>query len=82
MAKHKFEGYETHAEFEYRLKVFRENYKKIVDHNRQDEVPFTLEINLFADLTEEEFLKTYADGIRVPESIRQSRQDEIGARNL
>ena len=48
-------------------------------------MPFTLEINQFADLTEDEFLKTYADGIRVPEAIRKRVEDratEVSARNL
>lgn len=68
--------------------MFSDNYDKIVKHNRLDggDVPFTLEINAFADLTEEEFLKTYGNGIRVPDEVRQRvempSEMEVNARNL
>ena len=52
-------------QFEYRLKVFRENYKRIVEHNKIPDSGFDMEVNQFADLTEAEFLKGYT-GLMVP----------------
>lgn len=61
----------TQEEFYNRLSVFSENYERVEKHNALFEAggpnspEFTLEINKFADLTEEEFLDGYT-GLVVP----------------
>jgi len=48
--------------------IFRDNYKRIVDHNTIRDSGFELGINKFADLTEDEFLAGYT-GLKVPEEV-------------
>jgi hypothetical protein len=45
--------------------VFTNNYKRIIDHNAIPDSGFELEVNMFADLTDEEFIRGYT-GLRVP----------------
>ena len=54
-------------EFDFRYNIFKNNYKRIVDHNSIPDSGFSLEINKFADLTDEEFISKYTGAI-VPES--------------
>lgn len=51
--------YETHTEMNNRLNIFKNNLKKIIEHNNSNDT-FTMAINQFADLTPEEFKKYYA----------------------
>jgi KDEL-tailed cysteine endopeptidase len=47
--------YETVEEIEKRFQIFRDNIRKIVNHNLDHTQNFTMGINQFADLTPEEF---------------------------
>jgi len=47
------------------LEIFKNNYKRIVDHNAIEDSGFELEINKFADLTDDEFIAGYT-GLIVP----------------
>ena len=49
--------YGTKQEYEYRLKIFIENYHTVMDHNiiYADEAGFTMGLNMFADMTNEEY---------------------------
>jgi C1A family cysteine protease len=50
------------AEESYRYSIFAENVRKIVDHNeraKKGEFTFVLDVNEFADLTQEEFKNKY-----------------------
>jgi cathepsin L len=52
------------AEFFNRFSVFKMNYDNILRHNAGNHTWF-MGINQFSDLTEEEFLKIYATGLRI-----------------
>ncbi|KAL6178323.1 hypothetical protein ACLB2K_049841 [Fragaria x ananassa] len=49
-------AYKDHAEKEKRFKIFKDNVKFIESFNIGGNQPYTLRINEFADLTNEEFL--------------------------
>lgn len=53
----KFNKTYNHGETEYRFGVFKKNFDGIVAHNQQN-LPWTLDVNEFADLTQEEFFST------------------------
>jgi C1A family cysteine protease len=53
--------YSSLEDLENRFKIFRENFKKISDHNAGSH-NYTLEINAFTDLTESEFKEKYVGG--------------------
>lgn len=68
--------YEDPEENARRKAIYFQNKAKIQDHNKQYEAglsTFTMGINHFADLTDEEFRQTYASGIRLPERPRTKR---------
>lgn len=44
------------GEFYHRFEVFKSNYKRIIDHNKIPDSGFELEVNKFADMTDEEFV--------------------------
>merc|ERR1712055_934266 len=53
----------------HRMKIFQSNLKKIDDHNATSDVTWTMAVNQFADLTEEEFKTEMLGGyIRTPQS--------------
>jgi len=53
----------------HRMKIFQSNLKKIADHNATPGVTWTMAVNQFADLTEEEFKTEMLGGyIRTPQS--------------
>ena len=53
-------SYYNSWEFENRYLIFKDNYQKVEDHNlNADMIGFTLKINQFGDLTQEEFKKKY-----------------------
>eukprot|EP00829_Urostomides_striatus_P002645 TRINITY_DN128_c0_g1_i2.p1 TRINITY_DN128_c0_g1~~TRINITY_DN128_c0_g1_i2.p1 ORF type:complete len:165 (+),score=44.26 TRINITY_DN128_c0_g1_i2:103-597(+) len=58
--------YKTPEEEAERLKIFAENYKKIVESNSNPLRSYTLEINELADLTEEEFTMKYTSAPKKP----------------
>jgi C1A family cysteine protease len=62
--QHKFDKkYENVEEFDRRFKIFKENAIDIYNHNKQENKTFTLSINQFSDLTREEFIHYYVDGL-------------------
>jgi KDEL-tailed cysteine endopeptidase len=54
--------YKNMEHFETRFNIFRDNLHFIISHNSQNENNFTLNINHFADFTNEEFKEYYANG--------------------
>jgi cathepsin L len=50
--------YKSNDEYQYRLEVYKNNLAIVEDHNRRN-LGFTLAMNLFADLTNEEFRQLY-----------------------
>lgn len=66
---------QTEEEFYKRFEIFRGNYKQIVDHNAIPDSGFELEINQFADLTEEEFISTHT-GLKVPKHVTERLERE------
>ncbi|ONK81118.1 uncharacterized protein A4U43_C01F25500 [Asparagus officinalis] len=59
--------YKDEAEKARRFEIFKENVEYIEDFNNAGKHRYTLGVNLFADLTSEEFLATYASGFKKPE---------------
>ena len=64
----------TKEEMDERFEVFHDNYRKIEAHNSHiDEEgrspPFTLGINQFSDMTEEEFMADRFGGVKVPHRL-------------
>jgi len=51
--------YASFLDDSYRLGVFNENYQRVQDSNSNPAHTFTLELNKFADMSPEEFKKTY-----------------------
>ena len=47
--------YESRAEFELRSQIFQEKLVAIAEHNSRNDVTHTIGINVFADLTDEEW---------------------------
>lgn len=59
--------YENEEEEANRFTIFKENLNKITEHNKKfetGEVSWSQGLNQFADLTQEEFAKSYLGGIR------------------
>jgi len=55
--------YYSLEEFEKRFEIFRTNLHNIVSHNSQTTFNFTLSVNHFADLTQNEFKELYVTGL-------------------
>ena len=67
-------SYATLDHMQERYDAFKVNYLNIQAHNAQDP-PFTLGVNEFSDMTEEEFVKArLSSPIRPPQTISQERQ--------
>jgi len=72
--------YATQEETLYRYRVFADNYRRINEFNADPEQTSTVEVNMFADLTDEEFKKLYlprtiARGSEVEEDYVPSIKD-------
>lgn len=67
--------YGTPEEFNRRLSIFTKNYDRIVKYNRMEDAGFTLEINQFADLEDDEFVQKHANGIKVSD-VRRKKVEE------
>jgi hypothetical protein len=53
-------NYESKDHHTNRFNIFRENYLRMVEHNKKgSEVSFKMGVNRFSDMTEEEFLDLY-----------------------
>ena len=59
--------YSAPEEMRYRLAVYQNNLKKIAEHNAKN-LPWTLGVNQFADLTEEEFTYKFCGCAKDPKS--------------
>ena len=55
--------YYSLEEFEKRFEIFRTNLHTIISHNSQTTFNFTLSVNNFADLTQNEFKELYVTGL-------------------
>ena len=55
----------TEKEFYHRFSIFKKNYKRIIAHNAIEDSGFSLEVNKFADLSDEEFIGQHT-GLIVP----------------
>merc|ERR1711915_945489 len=60
--------YSSNEEHEYRYSVFKSNLDTIERHNAQKGNTWTMEVNEFADLTEEEFVSTLSGYKKLPMS--------------
>lgn len=77
IAEHgKDKEYQTHGEFNKRFAIFRKNYDRIVKYNRMDDAGFTLEINQFADLEDDEFVQKHSSGIVISEERRKRVEEK------
>lgn len=56
--------YESLENFKERFSIFRDNVRKIEQHNKDFTQNFTMSINHFADLTEEEFRNNFITGLK------------------
>jgi C1A family cysteine protease len=56
--------YESFTDMQHRFFIFRDNLRKIVQHNLDSTQNFTMGINQFTDLTAEEFKSTYVNGLK------------------
>jgi KDEL-tailed cysteine endopeptidase len=61
--------YETIKELEVRFQIFRENVRKIILHNLDHSQNFTMGINMFTDLTADEFKAQYVSGLKVDAEV-------------
>jgi C1A family cysteine protease len=57
--------YQSIEEFEYRFSVFKDNMRFILDHNMNSFSNFSLGVNQFTDLTNDEYRAAYIGGARV-----------------
>lgn len=61
-------SYASHnGELDQKFSNFKQNFKKIEEHNNDLEAPFAMEINQFSDMTEEEFLGLMK-GVKLPKN--------------
>ena len=63
--------YPNLEEFETRFSIFRQNLRTIMNHNMDETQNFTMGINKFSDLSQEEFRQTYIGGY-----IKRTAQQE------
>jgi len=63
---HKHSKSYAHDEFQARFQIFKNNLDFINTHNAKTDKTFTVALNKFADLTNQEFANMY-NGLRVPE---------------
>ena len=72
--------YGSKAEESYRLLIFADNYNKVNVSNSNPKHTFKLELNKFADMSTEEFAKTYLgakiEDIDIPENLQGELVDE------
>jgi len=66
--------YSSREEFEKRFNIFKQNYDRIVKINRMEDAGFTLEINQFADLEDDEFVRKHASGVKISEARRKKAE--------
>jgi|LauGreDrversion4_2_1035121.scaffolds.fasta_scaffold2880089_1 cathepsin F len=65
--------YATKEEFDYRNSVFQNNLRHITEKNSRNDLSYTLGINKFADMTNEEFRKRL--GRKKNQKLRASAED-------
>lgn len=78
IAEHgKDKEYPTRDEFNKRLAIFSKNYDRVVKYNRMEDAGFTLEINQFTDLEDEEFIAKHTGGIKISEERRKRVEEKF-----
>ena len=65
--------YATKEEFEYRSTVFQNNFRFIVETNSKNDLSYSVGLNKFADMTNEEFKKRL--GRKKNQTIKKSSDD-------
>ncbi|KAH7650662.1 Actinidain protein [Dioscorea alata] len=73
LIKHK-KSYKSEEEKEERFKIFKDNLKYIDEHNAGNH-SFQLGLNIFSDLTNEEYRSTYL-GFKPPPEVDNQRQSD------
>ncbi|KAK4481416.1 hypothetical protein RD792_012306 [Penstemon davidsonii] len=73
--------YTSEQEKQQRLKVFEENYEYVTQHNRMANSSYTLSLNAFADITNNEFKAKYL-GLSLSKSDPAIRLNSIEGQNL
>jgi len=78
LAKHG-KSYSTKEEYERRKEIFARQLKTVTDHNSQNGASYLLGMNMFSDLTTEEFTSTYlgdngSEEVYPEEEVRQVKQ--------
>jgi C1A family cysteine protease len=78
LAKHG-KSYSTKEEYERRKEIFARQLKTVTDHNSQNGASYLLGMNMFSDLTIEEFTSTYlgdngSEEVYPEEEVRQVKQ--------
>lgn len=68
---HNRKFYFNNEEHNYRMEVFKSNLADIMAHNAKPEKTYTKAINMFSDLTSEEFIHFYT-GAKVPELLEEA----------
>lgn len=68
-------SYASRDEIDQRYDVFEQNYLEIIEHNSIPNVPFEMEVNQFADVSEAEFYEKYTGGLQMPARF-QNKSDE------
>ena len=79
--------YASKEHMDERFAIFKDNYYKIQNHNDHiDEEgrspPFTMGVNQFSDLTEEEFMADRFGGAKIPERLKQKRLESARKRAI
>lgn len=69
-------NYKSMSEYNKRLNIFQKNYQKVQEHNLKKAATegFYMELNKFADMTEEEFEQMLGN---IPEEEKRSEDQEI-----
>jgi len=56
-------SYASKDEIDHRYNIFEQNYLEIMEHNSIPNAQFEIEVNQFADVSEEEFYEKYTGGL-------------------
>jgi C1A family cysteine protease len=68
-------------EFNHKYDIFKDNYKRIIEHNSIPDSGFSLEINKFADLTDDEFISKYTGAVIPKEKTEKMKNWTVPTSN-